>query len=195
MSKAEIDDFMRMLADGLDQAAQSGLKYPMHVHLTSAGLAGPECIYVVLERGGEPQTLMEVVVKGEPVSYPVLFRVREFDLDTGATGAKEYRGRIMTIAIPRVALESGRCVITPAAEAALRENHVTADEYVRRHQGGDWGELEAEDVEFNNGAVSSGTEIQSEYKLADGRLIWVITDAENDDHQREHTTVLLPSEY
>jgi hypothetical protein len=63
-----------------------------------------------------------------------------------------------------------------------------------RHRGGDWGDLGAEDKQMNNDATHDGSRVLSAYLMA-GFKFYVITDAANDDGKREHTTVLLASEY
>ena len=61
---------------------------------------------------------------------------------------------------------------------------------MRRHTAGDWGELETEDKEQNDKAVSEGCRILSAYKSESDVNFWVITEAD-----RSVTTVLLPEEY
>lgn len=68
--------------------------------------------------------------------------------------------------------------------------------YIKRHHHGDWGELDPEDRQLNDRAVTDGSRILSSYKLKDGQTkIWIITDAEVMDGVRISTTILLPSEY
>jgi len=62
--------------------------------------------------------------------------------------------------------------------------------YLRRHQRGDWGDLDAEDKAENNFSVQNGYRILSAYYTPDGTKFWIITEAD-----RSATTVLLPSEY
>jgi hypothetical protein len=65
----------------------------------------------------------------------------------------------------------------------------------QRHPFGDWGDLEEEDKQRNEQALRNGSRILSAYTLSDGTTIWIITEAEDDDGERSHTTVLLPEEY
>jgi len=60
---------------------------------------------------------------------------------------------------------------------------------VKRHESGDWGDVDKEDYQANNQAVEDGTRILSAYTLF-GKKIWVIT-----EWDRSVTTVLFPSEY
>ena len=65
----------------------------------------------------------------------------------------------------------------------------------QRHPFGDWGNLEEEDKQCNEQAIISGARIYSAYKLSNGMRILVITEAEDDEGHRSHTTALLPLEY
>ena len=58
-----------------------------------------------------------------------------------------------------------------------------------RHIRGDWGELDEEDIQTNNEALTLNNRILSSYTL-DGEKIWIIT-----EWDRSSTTVLFPSEY
>jgi hypothetical protein len=62
--------------------------------------------------------------------------------------------------------------------------------FLQRHSQGDWGELDADDVQENEFSLTYGLQLLSAYSLADGTRIWIITEAD-----RSATTVLLPSEY
>jgi hypothetical protein len=64
-----------------------------------------------------------------------------------------------------------------------------------RHKRGDWGDVCAEDWRWNDEALVDGSRLLSAYKLADGRKLWVITEAEDAAERRSHTTVLFPDEY
>ena len=61
---------------------------------------------------------------------------------------------------------------------------------LRRHARGDWGDLEEEDREANDGALASGERLLSAYSADDGTKFWVIT-----EWDRSATTVLFPEEY
>lgn len=89
----------------------------------------------------------------------------------------------------------GRVVATPGALEALEKAGQSPSDYLDKHVGGDWGTVCDEDAELNDLSLQDGSRILSAYKLNDGTKIWVITDAANDQGQREVTTILLPSEY
>ncbi len=85
--------------------------------------------------------------------------------------------------------ELGQVVITRAAMAFCDDNDVHPVDLVRRHAGGDWGDLTHEDVEANVTAVRHDLRIFSSYKFTAGK-VWVITEAD-----RSSTCVLLPDDY
>jgi hypothetical protein len=87
-------------------------------------------------------------------------------------------------------LELGRTVATPGALRALDEAGETPDQFLARHESGDWGTVGAEDWEENELSVREGFRILSAYVLSTGVKIWVITEAD-----RSVTTILLPDEY
>mgnify|MGYP006969436917 FL=1 len=94
----------------------------------------------------------------------------------------------MLINTPKFPL--GQTVATPGCLAALSEAGQSADVFLRRHNGGDWGDLDDEDKEANELALRDGSRIFSAYHLKDGTKIWVITEAD-----RSSTCILLPEEY
>ncbi|MEO2088897.1 MAG: hypothetical protein ABGY75_05290 [Gemmataceae bacterium] len=85
----------------------------------------------------------------------------------------------------------GRLVATPGAIDALAATQQTAIEFVRRHQGGDYGVVNADDKKANDEAVRCGERVFSAYLLSDGETkLWCITEAD-----RSSTCLLLPDEY
>lgn len=89
----------------------------------------------------------------------------------------------------------GRIVATPLALEALEQTGQNIWEFLARHLAGDWGVVDAEDKLANNEAVKDGSRILSAYILKTGQKIWLVTEAEGDDGDREATTGLLPDEY
>jgi hypothetical protein len=89
---------------------------------------------------------------------------------------------------PRIKL--GQIVATPGALAALDEASQNPNEFLERHQSGDWGEVPAEDWEENELSVKEGFRVLSSYTLSTGKKLWIITEAD-----RSATTLLLPEEY
>jgi hypothetical protein len=84
----------------------------------------------------------------------------------------------------------GRTVITPAARSMLEQVGLSPVALLDRHFGGDWGELEADDIAENELALLTGKRLLSSYVIPGGGKVWVITEA---DHSV--TTVLLPEDY
>jgi len=84
----------------------------------------------------------------------------------------------------------GQVVSTPGAIDALARAGQDAWQFIGRHVGGDWGELDEEDRRENELSLKEGFRILSAYRLSDGTKIWVITEAD-----RSSTCVLLPEEY
>lgn len=88
----------------------------------------------------------------------------------------------------------GRVVATPGALDVLSEAGVSALALLRRHQEGDFGELDAEDRRSNCEAMETGARLLSSYTVGSTR-IWVITEAADDAGIRSSTCLLLPQEY
>jgi len=90
----------------------------------------------------------------------------------------------------KVLFDLGQTVMTIGAKEALQQANQTANEFLARHQNGDWGLVCEDDAKENELSVKEGFRILSAYKTSQGEKIWVISEA-----NRESTTVLLPSEY
>jgi hypothetical protein len=101
------------------------------------------------------------------------------------------------IAVKSPLFKPGRVVATPGALEALEQSGQSIWEFLTRHLAGDWGVVDAEDAEANNQALKDGSRLLSAYILdgAEARKIWIITEAEDDQGNREATTALLPDEY
>jgi hypothetical protein len=84
----------------------------------------------------------------------------------------------------------GQTVATPGAIEALHQAGISAANLLSRHQCGDWGDLDHEDLAENKRALNQGLRIFSSYQLTEATKIWVITEAD-----RSVTTVLLPEDY
>jgi hypothetical protein len=82
----------------------------------------------------------------------------------------------------------GEIVATPNAL-----NRIPNDEILKalaRHVGGDWGDLDPEDLRANERALQHGGRLFSEYFSPGKVKFWIITEAD-----RSVTTVLLPEDY
>jgi hypothetical protein len=83
----------------------------------------------------------------------------------------------------------GRTVATPAARERLSELNYSPLDLLRRHMSGDWAEMDSDDQQANQDAITHGDRVFSAYTI-DKTKFWVITEA-----NRSMTTILLPSEY
>jgi hypothetical protein len=81
----------------------------------------------------------------------------------------------------------GRILITPGAEAILTPPEVSRA--LHRHQHGDYGALEPDDVHQNNRGLSNCGMVMSVYRAADGTEFWIKTHG-----TRSHTLIMLPGE-
>lgn len=92
--------------------------------------------------------------------------------------------------------DPGQMLATPGALEALAKNDTDARPLLARHLSGDWGELCDEDRQANEDALKTGARLLSAYTLADGTMLWIITEAAPEpDGPRPATTLLLPDEY
>lgn len=83
----------------------------------------------------------------------------------------------------------GHVVATPGALDVLERSGTPPFCLLSRHQRGDWGELDPEDVRENELSLRSGFRLLSAYTVA-GQKLWIITEAD-----RSATTILMPEEY
>ncbi len=90
--------------------------------------------------------------------------------------------------VPIAVFRLGRIVATPNALSKLSQQDVLRG--IQRHQAADWGDVDADDREANNRALTEGTRLFSVYHTASGLKYWIITEAD-----RSATTVLLPEDY
>ncbi|MGA2440209.1 MAG: hypothetical protein ABSH08_04585 [Tepidisphaeraceae bacterium] len=84
----------------------------------------------------------------------------------------------------------GKIVATPGALAAMVKSGDSAQDLIKRHANGDWGEVCETDQRLNDQALVEGARLLSAYKLRDGVTLWIISEAD-----RSATTFLLPDEY
>jgi hypothetical protein len=82
----------------------------------------------------------------------------------------------------------GDVTITPGALGKLDPN--TLAECLARHRRGDWGDLDPEDRQANERALTSEGRLVSVYRTPSGVRFYIIK-----EHDRSRTTVLLPMEY
>jgi hypothetical protein len=90
----------------------------------------------------------------------------------------------------------GQFTATPGALAAMRLNGDQPASLLARHQRGDFGELDPQDVREQNLALAQEHDagerqrMMSVYRLSEIATVWIITEAD-----RSSTCILLPDEY
>lgn len=84
----------------------------------------------------------------------------------------------------------GKVAATPEALTELEHAGQKPVQFLRRHLAGDWGDLDNHDRAVNQWSLTNDGRLFSSYRLASGKTLWVITEAD-----RSVTTLLLPEEY
>ena len=90
--------------------------------------------------------------------------------------------------VPIALFRLGHIVATPNALARLSQEDVSTA--IRRHQSGDWGDVDKDDREKNDLSLEKGFRLFSVYHASDGAKFWIITEA-----NRAITTILMPEDY
>ena len=96
---------------------------------------------------------------------------------------------------PKGSFPLGQVVATPGALAALTACGLSGLPYLQRHASTDWGEVDSMDKRLNDDATENGGRLLSRYTLPNGEIIWIITEAADEQGNRVATTILLPEEY
>jgi hypothetical protein len=73
--------------------------------------------------------------------------------------------------------QPGMLVATPGALAALGRSGQSPADFLRRHNRGDWGEVDGHDRQANWAALREGGRLLSSYRTPRGEEVWVITEA------------------
>lgn len=93
--------------------------------------------------------------------------------------------------VPNLRFSPGQVVMTLGVDELVRQGRLNPVPYLRRHLGGDWGDLDDSDRRQNDAALKSGEDrLFSSYQVAPDLKLWIIT-----EWDRSVTTLLLPSEY
>jgi hypothetical protein len=71
----------------------------------------------------------------------------------------------------------------------LSDAHQDARNFLKRHAAGDWGDLPDEVKQANERALLHGGRLRSQYVLANGKVLLIITEADRAD-----TLLLLPTD-
>lgn len=81
----------------------------------------------------------------------------------------------------------GKVSITAAASAALERTGTEGVLLLARHLHGDWGDVTEQDTLQNELALLLGLRVLSRYAVADGVVIWIMTEAD-----RATTAIIMP---
>ena len=93
--------------------------------------------------------------------------------------------------VPNLRFSPGQVVMTCGVDELIQQGRFNPSSYLRRHLGGDWGDLDDSDRRQNDAALKSGEDrLFSSYQVAPDLTLWIIT-----EWDRSVTTLLLPSEY
>ena len=88
---------------------------------------------------------------------------------------------------PSLRFSPGQVVMTCGVDDLVRQGRLNPTPYLRRHLGGDWGDLDDSDRRQNDAALKSGEDrLFSSYQVTPGLKIWIIT-----EWDRSVTTLLL----
>ncbi|MEJ7863171.1 MAG: hypothetical protein WKF90_16200 [Pyrinomonadaceae bacterium] len=95
-----------------------------------------------------------------------------------------------TIIQNKVLFPLGEIYLTIGVQEALEESNQMPNEFLAKHQSGNWGLVCEDDRQENELSVKEGFRILSAYKTDRDVKIWVITEA-----CRSSSTILLPDDY
>ena len=84
----------------------------------------------------------------------------------------------------------GQVYVTPGIQRAIDECGDNLWDFIHRHQSGDWGDVDVDDKQANDKALTNDGRLLSAYHTSTGIKLWIIT-----EWDRSVTTVLLPEEY
>ncbi len=91
------------------------------------------------------------------------------------------------IDVKKPLFKPGQVLATPGALEALERAGQTVWELLAQHIQGQWGELSDEDRRLNDEAVQDGSRILSAYILKTSVKVWIITEATDDNGNRDAT--------
>ena len=102
----------------------------------------------------------------------------------------KFRRKLEMLNEHKVLFPLGNVYLTIGAREALEGSNQTPNEFLAKHQSGDWGIIGKEDWKENDFSVKVGFRILSAYETSQDEKLWIITEAD-----RSSTTILLPNEY
>ena len=80
----------------------------------------------------------------------------------------------------------GKIIMTKEAAAAIKAAQQEPEEFLARHQSGDWGSLTCSETDENERGMVHQSYIRSVYKTALGARLWVLTSGD-----RSSTSILI----
>jgi len=83
-------------------------------------------------------------------------------------------------------LSLGEVVVTKEALEAIKNAGQQPQEFLERHQNGDWGNLSSAESDENDRALVNSSYVRSVYKTTRGTKLWVLTSSD-----RTTTTILM----
>ncbi|MDQ3131200.1 MAG: hypothetical protein M3Q99_10630 [Acidobacteriota bacterium] len=92
----------------------------------------------------------------------------------------KFRRKLETLNEKAVLFSLGNIYLTVGAREELEESNQTANEFLARHQKGDYGLICEDDRRENELSVKEGFRILSSYKTNSDVKIWVITEADRE---------------
>ena len=84
----------------------------------------------------------------------------------------------------------GVLLLSASVHRLVNEGKIDPLPLLHRHMRGDWGNMDDEDKQINDDAISTDCRLFSAYQVPPHYRVWVITEAD-----RSSTTVLLPEDY
>jgi len=102
----------------------------------------------------------------------------------------KFRRKLEVLNESKVLFPLGAVYLTVGAREALENSNQLPNEFLVKHQSGNWGLVCKEDAEENDFSVKEGFRVLSAYNLDSGVKIWIITESD-----RSSSTILCPNEF
>src|SRR3546814_15077717 len=79
--------------------------------------------------------------------------------------------------VPNMRFSPGQLILTAGVDELVQQGQLNPSMYLRRHLGGDWGDLSEGDRDLNDAALASGQDrLFSSYQVASDLKLWIITE-------------------
>ncbi len=160
---------MNNLTQTQQDAKQAYLNYQQDQMLTLYQKAQPRERKAIIK---QIDSLLSVITKDEKIFW------------------LKFRRKLEILNETAILFPLGNVYLTVGAKEALEESNQLPNEFLAKHQKGEWGIICEDDKKENNLLVKEGFRILSAYKTAGDVKLWVITETD-----RSSTTILLPDDY